>query len=78
MDERASNEERVDAVATCEDCVRISRRVMGPMHPKHLNFQDDLRRARAGLAFFRGEIEYDAFKEAWDKRKNVGRISTAC
>ena len=78
MDSRASDEERVDAVATCEDCVRISLRVMGPTHPKHLNFQDDLRRARATLAFARGEIDGDAFNEAWDKRKNVGRISIAC
>ena len=78
MDSGASDEERVDAVATCEDCVRISLRVMGPTHPKHLNFQDDLRRARAVLALARGEIDGDAFKEAWDMRKNVGRISIAC
>ena len=73
MDSRASNEERVDAVATCEDCVRISRRVMGPTHPRHLNLQDDLRRTRVTLAFARGEIDADAFKQAWGKR--VGRVS---
>ena len=77
MDSRASDEERVDAVATCEDCVRISRRLMGPTHPKHLNFQDDLRRARAVLALARGEIDADACMEAFT-RKNVGRISTSC
>ena len=79
MDERAASDEKnlVDAVATCEDCVRISRRVMGPMHPKHLNFQDDLRRARAVLALARGEIDADACMEAFT-RKNVGRISTSC
>ena len=79
MDERAASDEKnlVDAVATCEDCVRISRRVMGPTHPKHLNFQDDLRRARAVLALARGEIDADACMEAFT-RKNVGRISTSC
>ena len=77
MDSRASDEERVDAVATCEDCVRISLRVMGPTHPKHLNYQDDLRRARAVLALARGEIDDDACMEAFT-RKNVGRISTSC
>ena len=77
MDSRASDEERVDAVATCEDCVRISLRVMGPTHPKHLNFQDDLRRARAVLALARGEIDADACMEAFT-RKNVGRITISC
>ena len=71
------DEERVDAVATCEDCVRISLRVMGPTHPKHLNFQDDLRRARAVLALARGEIDSDACMEAFT-RKNVGRITISC
>ena len=80
MDQRAASDEKnlVDAVAMCEDCLAITRRVMGPTHPKHLMFIDDLRRARAGLAFFRGEIDGDAFKEAWDPRKNVGRISISC
>ena len=77
MDSGASDEERVDAVATCEDCVRISLRVMGPTHPKHLNFQDDLRRARAVLALARGEIDSDACMEAFT-RKNVGRITISC
>ena len=52
-------------------------RLMGPTHPKHLNFQDDLRRARAVLALARGEIDADACMEAFT-RKNVGRISTSC
>ena len=77
MDSGASDEERVDAVATCEDCVRISLRVMGPTHPKHLNFQDDLRRARAVLALARGEIDSDTCMEAFT-RKNVGRITISC
>ena len=79
MDQRAASDEKnlVDAVATCEDCVRISRRVMGPTHPKHLNFQDDLRRARAVLALARGEIDADACMEAFT-RKNVGRITISC
>ena len=79
MDQRAASDDKnlVDAVATCEDCVRISRRVMGPTHPKHLNFQDDLRRARAVLALARGEIDADACMEAFT-RKNVGRITISC
>ena len=77
MDSRASDEERVDAVATCEDCVRISRRVLGPTHPKHLCWVDELRRARAVLALARGEIDSDACMEAFT-RKNVGRISISC
>ena len=77
MDERASNEERADAVATCEDCVRISRRVMGPTHPKHLCWVDELRRARAVLALARGEIDADACMAVF-RRKNLGRVSISC
>ena len=77
MDSRASDEERVDAVAKCEDCVRISRRVMGPTHPKHLCWVDELRRARAVLALARGEIDADACMAVF-RRKNLGRVSISC
>ena len=79
MDQRAASDEKnlVDAVATCEDCVRISRRVLGPTHPKHLCWVDELRRAGAVLALARGEIDADACMEAFT-RKNVGRITISC
>ena len=78
VDARTSDEEDlVDAVTTCEDCLRISRRVMGPTHPKHLCWVDELRRARAVLALARGEIDADACMAVF-RRKNLGRVSISC
>ena len=44
-----------EAVATLEDVARTARRVLGGAHPLAVDFEDELRNARAALAAREGD-----------------------